>query len=291
MTDRDMPFIIDSHQHFWDPAARDYAWLTDPNIRRTFGPEDLKPLLNENNVSATVLVQTAPDLDETREFLRLAARYEFIAGVVGWADLADPHLSRTLDDLQSGEGGARLVGIRPQLHDEADSGWLNQDDIQRGLAIMAEAGLVYDLLIRPEHLAVSLTAAQDFPHLRFVIDHMAKPDIAGGEFEQWDAGIHEFAGLENVACKLSGILVEAGEEWTIDDLRPYVRRVVEFFGPHRLMFGSDWPVSLLAADYGTVLRTFREVLDDLDLSEDDMTAIFGRTAVHWYGLDIPTNVT
>lgn len=112
MTDHQTSLIIDSHQHFWNPAERDYAWLTNPELRQPFGPDDLKPLLDKNNVSATVLVQTAPDLDETREFLRLAAQHEFIAGVVGWADLADPHLARTLDDLWSGEGGSQLVGIR-----------------------------------------------------------------------------------------------------------------------------------------------------------------------------------
>jgi L-fuconolactonase len=282
-TPDDFP-VIDSHQHFWNPAQRDYPWLTDPKIARPFDPDDLKPLLEETGVHATVVVQTASDLAETKELLQLAAEHDFIAGVVGWADLTDPHLQRTLEDLKSEPHGKWLVGIRHQVQDEADVDWLSREDVQLGLNIVAEAGLVYDLLVRPQHLGTALHVAEDFPHLRFVIDHMGKPDIAGGAIDTWNVAIHEFAGLENVACKLSGILTEAGESWTVDDLHPYVRNVIEVFGPHRLMFGSDWPVSLLAADYGTVYRTLRESLEVLDLIEDDIAAVFGRTAAHWYAL-------
>lgn len=277
--------IIDSHHHFWNPEAREYPWLTDPAIAKPFGPDDLRPLLEQAGIEGTVLVQTVGDLDETREFLALAADVPFIVGVVGWADLTDPQLAYTLDELKAAPGGEYLAGIRHQVHDEPDENWLGREDVQQGLSTVAEAGLVYDLLIRPQHLDESLRTAQDFPHLRFVIDHMAKPDIAGGEFDTWNALMHEFAGLENVACKLSGILTEAGENWSIENLHPYIRTVVDVFGPHRLMFGSDWPVSLLAADYATVVRTFREALAQLELPEDDLNAIFGRTAIHWYGLE------
>lgn len=285
MTDPGPAPVIDSHQHFWNPAQRAYPWLSDTRINRAFGPDDLKPLLDEAGITATVLVQTVADLDETREFLRIAADHPFVAGVVGWADLTDPQLGATLDELRAGETGSWLVGLRHQIEDEAEDAWLGRADVQLGLNTVADAGLVYDLLIRPRHLPVALNVASDFPHLRFVIDHMAKPHIAGGAFEEWNAAIHEFAGLENVACKLSGILTEAGEGWTVDDLRPYVRAVVEVFGPHRLMFGSDWPVSLMAADYATTMRTLRDSLDGLDLSGDDIDAIFGRTAIRWYGLE------
>ena len=277
--------VVDSHHHVWDPTKRDYPWLTDPKIAKPFGVGDLRPLLEESGVDATVLVQTVGDIEETREFLALAAETPFIAGVVGWADLTDPQLSYALDELKEGPGGEFLVGIRHQVHDEEDENWLGREDVQQGLAVVAEAGLVYDLLIRPQHLDEALRTAQDFPHLRFVIDHMAKPDIAGGEFDGWNVKMHEFAGLENVACKLSGILTEAGDGWTAESLHPYIRTVVEVFGPHRLMFGSDWPVSLLAADYATVYRTFRDAIGEFELPEDDVDAIFGRTAVHWYGLE------
>ncbi|HWV23692.1 MAG TPA: amidohydrolase family protein [Thermomicrobiales bacterium] len=283
--------VIDSHQHFWNPGTRTYPWLSDPRINRAFGPYDLKPLLDANGVTASVLVQTVSDLDETREFLRIAADHSFVAGVVGWADLTDPQLGATLEELRATDTGSWLVGLRHQVEDEEDDAWLGRDDVQRGLTTIAESGLVYDFLLRPRHLPVALNVARDFPHLRFVIDHMAKPDIAHEAFDDWNAAIHEFAGLENVACKLSGILTEAGDDWTVDDIRPYVRSVVEVFGPHRLMFGSDWPVSLMAAEYATTMRTLRESLDGLGLTDDDIDAIFGRTAIHWYGLEskIPTS--
>lgn len=286
MTERMPSPVIDSHQHLWDPARREYPWLTDPRIAKPFRPNDLKPLLEASGIDASVLVQTVPDVDETREFLQIAADHEFIAGVVGWVDLTDSHLSHTLAELKSGPNGEYLVGIRHQVHDEPDDAWLAREEVQLGLATLADVGLVYDILIRPQHLQIAINIAEDFPHLRFVVDHMAKPDIAGGGMEAWSAAMHEFAGMENVACKLSGILTEAGENWTVDDLRPYVRTVVEIFGPHRLMYGSDWPVSLLVADYATVYRTLRETLEHLDLTEDELSAIFGRTAVHWYGLSL-----
>ena len=286
MTERTSSPVIDSHQHLWDPTRRDYSWLTDPRINRPFGPNDLKPLLEESGIDASVLVQTVPDLEETRELLQIAADHEFIAGVVGWVDLTDSHLTHTLAELRSSPNGDYLVGIRHQVHDEPDDAWLARPDVQLGLSTIADAGLVYDILIRPQHLQIAINIAQDFPHLRFVIDHMAKPDIAGGGIDAWSAAMHEFVGMENVACKLSGILTEAGEDWTVDGLRPYVRTVVEIFGPHRLMYGSDWPISLLSADYATVYQTLRETLSDLDLSEDEMATIFGRTAVHWYGLSL-----
>lgn len=281
------PFpVIDSHHHFWAPQKRDYPWLTDPEITKPFGPDDLRPLLAENGVEATVLVQTVSDIDETREFLHLAGENDVIAGVVGWADLTDPGLTQTLDELKHGPNGEYLVGIRHQVQDEDDDQWLLREDVVRGLEIVADAGLVYDLLVRPQHLPAALIVAQDLPNLKFVLDHMAKPDIASGDIDVWTEAMREFATLEHVACKFSGLLTEAGKEWTVDDLRPYVRAVVDMFGTRRMMFGSDWPVSLLAVDYSTVLTTMRATLDDLNLTEDDIAAIFGLTAMHWYGLSL-----
>jgi L-fuconolactonase len=280
--------VVDSHHHFLDPARREYPWLTDPKIAKPFGPKDLRPLLAENGVDATVLVQTVPDLDETRELLTIAAKTGFVAGVVGWADLTDPGLATTLAELKEGPHGEYLAGIRHQVHDEDDENWLLREDVQHGLGAVAEANLVYDLLVRVRELPAALTVAQDFPHLRFVIDHLAKPPIASGEIDEWSTLMHEFAGLENVACKLSGMVTEADPgNWTVDDLRPYVRQAVEIFGPHRLMFGSDWPVSLLAADYGRVLGALREVLSEIELTGVEPEAsIFGGTAMHWYGLTL-----
>lgn len=287
MTDFPPPKRIDSHHHFWDPTRRDYPWLTDPKMARPFGPDDLRPHLDTNRIDGTILVQTVSDVEETRELLVTAAETDFVAGVVGWVDLTDPWMFGTLMELRTSEHGRYLVGIRHQLHDEEDPGWVLREPVQDNLQNIADAGIVYDLLIRTRELPAAITVTRDFPHLRFVIDHIAKPPIASGEIAEWSALMHEFAGLENVACKLSGMVTEADpEELTSDDLKPYVATVYEIFGRDRLMFGSDWPVCLIAAGYDRVVETLRTVLDDLGVL-DDVTeaAIFGNTAIHWYRLD------
>jgi len=281
-------YRIDSHHHVWDPARREYPWMEGLDaIRKPFTPDDLRPLLEANHIDGTVLVQTVSDLDETREFLALASTTPFILGVVGWADLQTLDLAADIEALREGEGGNHLVGIRHQVHDEEDPDWLLREEVQRGLEALAEAGLVYDLLVRPRELPAAITVARDFPHLRFVVDHIAKPPIASGEIEPWAELMHEFAGLDNVACKVSGMVTEASADWTVDELLPYVRTVVEIFGHDRLMFGSDWPVCLLAASYDQVVSAAREALERLDvLSPEAERAIFGATAIHWYGLDV-----
>lgn len=278
---------IDSHHHFWDLASRDYPWLTDPELRRAFGPADLEPLLRANAIDGTILVQTVSDVGETREFLEIAGTTPFVAGVVGWLDLTDPHMPGVLTSLRESEYGRYLVGIRHQIHDEPDPDWMLQESVQSNLNVLAEAGLVYDLLVRTRELPAAIITTRDFPHLRFGIDHLAKPPIASGEIAEWSALMHEFAGLEHVACKLSGLVTEADpDRWTADDLKPYVATALEIFGPGRLMFGSDWPVCLRAADYGRVVDTLRTVLDDLGaLTEESDAAIFGLTAIRWYRLD------
>ncbi|HYH11246.1 MAG TPA: amidohydrolase family protein, partial [Thermomicrobiales bacterium] len=257
---------IDSHHHVWDPTRRDYPWMEGLDaIHKPFTVDDLKPLLDANGFDGSVLVQTVSDLDETREFLTLADQTPFILGVVGWADLTKLDLAADIEELRSGAGGEYLVGIRHQVHDEDDADWLLQEEVQRGLEALAEANLVYDLLVRPRELPAAITVARDFPHLKFVVDHIAKPPIASGELEPWVEQMHEFAGLDNVACKLSGMVTEANADgWTVDDLVPYVRTVVEIFGHDRLMFGSDWPVCLLAASYDEVVAAARQALERID---------------------------
>jgi L-fuconolactonase len=287
LSDFPSPKRIDSHHHVWNPSQRDYPWLTDSRIRRPFGPEQLRPHLEANRIDGTILVQTVSDLDETREFLALAAGTDFVSGVVGWLNMTDPWMPNTLAELVDGEHGEYLVGVRHQVHDEDDPDWLLQEPVQGNLQALADAGLVYDLLVRTRELPAAITVARDFPHLRFVIDHLAKPPIATGEIAEWSALMHEFAPLVHVACKLSGMVTEADpERWTPDDLRPYVETVYEIFGRDRLMFGSDWPVCLLAASYDEVVAALHTVLTDLGVL-DDVTeaAIFGNTAIHWYRLD------
>jgi L-fuconolactonase len=277
--------VVDSHQHFWDLERFDYPWLTDDlqPLRRNFGPDDLEPLLAERGVDRTVVVQAISSVDETRYLLEVAACTEFVAGVVGWVDLADPGVGAVVAELQEGEGEQQLVGIRHQVHDEADPDWLLRDDVQRGLSEVARAGLSYDLLVRPRELPAALRTARAHPELRLVVDHIAKPPIRDGEIEEWSRLMAPLARLENVCCKLSGMVTEAGwETWKPADLVPYVERVVEWFGEDRLMFGSDWPVCLLAASYG-------EAIDALDLALGDLgdcarAKLYGGNALAFYRL-------
>ena len=198
----------------------------DP-IRRPFTPADLAPLLVAAGVDATVLVQTVPSVAETREFLGTAAATSFVAGVVGWVDLSDPAVAATLAELKESPGGERLVGIRHQVHDEDDADWLLRPEVWRGLAAVRDAGLAYDILVRPRELPAALATARAFPDMRFVIDHLAKPPIASGQIAPWAALMAPFRELPYVSCKLSGMATEADwRTWTADDLRPYVQRAL-----------------------------------------------------------------
>jgi L-fuconolactonase len=272
---------VDSHHHLWDPARRDYPWMGAElaAIRRRFGPEDLAPLLRENQIARTVLVQTVSSVEETREFLATAAQTEFIAGVVGWVDLTNPDVADTITALRSAPGGEKLAGIRHQVHDEPDSRWLLRPDVSRGIAAVGDAGLVYDLLVRTRELPAALEVVRRHRDVRFVIDHAAKPRIAGGSWDSaWEAALAPFGHHDNVACKLSGLFTEADwNAWTPEQLEPYVSRVIGWFGPERCMFGSDWPVSLLAATYAQVVTTMQTIIGDDDL-------IFGETATRVYKL-------
>jgi L-fucono-1,5-lactonase len=277
--------IVDAHHHVWDPGRADYPWLTEElaSIRRPFTPDDLAPLLATTGVDATVLVQTRSSLDETREFLTTAASTPFIRGVVGWVDLADPGVNDSIAALRAGPGGERLVGIRHQVHDEPDPDWLLRDDVGRGIRAVRDAGLVYDLLVRPRELPAALALVRREPETRFVIDHIAKPPIRTGALQPWADRIAPFATLEHVACKVSGMVTEADwQRWRPADFSPYVDHVLDVFGPRRLLFGSDWPVCLLAASYDQVIGLARETLGGL--SEDETAAVFGGTATEVYRL-------
>jgi L-fuconolactonase len=277
--------IVDSHQHFWDLERFDYPWLTDDlrPIRRNFSPSDLEPLLARRGVERTVVVQAISSVDETRYLLEIASRTEFVAGVVGWVDLAAPRVGTVLADLRTGEGGHYLVGVRHQVHDEADPAWLLRDEVQHGLGEVADAGLTYDLLVRPRELPAALRIARAYSGLRLVVDHLAKPPIKAGEVEEWARAMAPFAELDNVYCKLSGMVTEADwNAWQPVDLVPYAQRVVEWFGEDRLMYGSDWPVCLLAASYGEVMDGLDEALGDL--GDRARAKIYGGNAVAFYRL-------
>ena len=279
--------IIDAHHHLWDPAAREYGWLAGDvlaPIRHAYHPADLRTKAKESGVDGTVLVQTVSDVAETVDFLGMADdNRDLILGVVGWVDLTDPEVGRTLASLRAGRGGDRLAGIRHQVQDEDDPAWLVRPEVLRGLAAVAEAGLTYDLLVLPHQLDAALTAVTEVPQGRYVLDHAAKPPIVSGEREPWASRIRELAGHANLACKLSGLVTEADwTRWNADDIRPYADVVLAEFGPRRVLFGTDWPVCELASSYAGVTELARELC--AGLSDVDRVAVFGGTAREWYRL-------
>ncbi|KAB8196023.1 amidohydrolase family protein [Nonomuraea phyllanthi] len=272
---------IDAHHHVWDLAARPHHWL-DPDamspVRRTFTLDDLAAPAAAAGVGATVLVQVLPDPDETREFLALAAESDLVAGVVGWIDLTAPGAADTLASLPPG-----LVGVRHGVQSEPDPAWLARPDVRRGLAAVAAAGLAYDLLTLPHQLPAAIDTVAALPELTFVLDHLSKPPIAAGELEPWRGRILELAAHPNVYCKLSGMVTEADwASWRVADLRPYAETVLEAFGPERVMFGSDWPVCLLAADYAQVAGAADELC--AGLSDGERAEVFAGTARRAYKL-------
>ncbi|WP_405445066.1 amidohydrolase family protein [Streptomyces achromogenes] len=280
------PLRIDAHHHLWDPAARPHEWLAGEEmtpIRRRFTEADLRAATTSAAVGRTVLVQVLPDLDETAEFLTLAAGSPLITGVVGWVDLTAPDVADVLAGLRSGPGGRFLAGVRHLVQEEPDPRWLVRPDVLAGLRAVRDAGLVYDLLTLPHQLPVALEAVRAVPDLLFVLDHLSKPDVAGGSWRPWADRIGALAKQPNVVAKLSGLVTQGDwATWTVDDLRPYADVALGAFGPGRLMVGSDWPVCLLAADYARVFATAEELLSDC--TADEAAQVFGGTASRVYGL-------
>jgi L-fuconolactonase len=278
--------VVDAHHHFWDPETADYPWMTGAyrQLRRAYGPSDLAPLLENNGVTDTIVVQARQELDETHSLLELAATTSWVAGVVGWVDLTSPDVAETIAGIRDGDHGDRLVGVRHLVHDEPDPEWLLRDDVLSGLGAVAEAGLTYDLLVRTRELPAATEVARRLPRLRFVLDHLGKPSISTRQLEPWAFAIGEIAGLPNVTCKVSGLVTEAEwSAWLPDDLMPYIGMAVELFGADRLMWGSDWPVCTLAASYSEVYEVTAEILSGL--VGDELGWILGGCAVATYGLE------
>jgi L-fuconolactonase len=275
---------IDAHHHFWDPARYSYPWMAgdvmDP-VRRAYTPEDLLPSLRAAHIDGTILVQTLSSVAETREFLDLAAATDTVRGVVGWVDLTSPSVGDDLDALLDEPTGRWLVGIRHQVHDEPDPDWLRRDDVRRGLSAVQHRDLTYDLLVRAREIPAAVDAVRHFPGMRFVLDHIAKPRIAEGRDDPWMLGMPILAAEPNVSVKLSGMVTEADwASWTPEDLRPFVGRVVDWFTPQRLQFGSDWPVCLLAASYEAMLAGLDTALPAMSPSE--LEQLFGGNAERAY---------
>lgn len=278
--------VIDAHHHLWRVARGDYGWMSpemgEP-LYRDYLPADLAPLLRKAGIDRTVLVQAAPTEAETDFLLELAAETDFVAGVVGWLDMEDARFETKLDALIE---RPKFVGLRPMLQDLEDDAYILRPRVLANLKVMAERGVAFDFLTQPRHLPHVATALEAVPGLNAVVDHISKPDIAGRSFNGWAADIARVAAFPNVFCKLSGMITEARHDsWRPGDLRPYVEHVLAVFGADRLMFGSDWPVCLLAGSYAEALNALRTVLDG-SLSADQRAAIYGRNAVRFYRLAV-----
>ena len=273
---------IDAHQHFWNLNQFPHSWITEKlqPLRRHFLPEDLKPLLTQHHLDGAVLVQTFASLEETRWFLSLATQHDFLLGVVGWVDLQDPAVGDTLDALAD---HPKLVGIRHVVHDEPDPNWLLRPAVLRGLGELSSRKLPYDLLLRPPHLPAAIEVARRLPGLPLVVDHIAKPGIASLAWEDWAQNFAELARFPSVYCKLSGMITEASwTAWKPSDLTKYIEHALQHFGPKRLMYGSDWPVCLLAGSYARTVEALEENLKHLSAAEQQL--IWGGTAEKYYGL-------
>jgi L-fuconolactonase len=278
--------IIDAHHHVWDLGVRDQDWITGPALaplRRDFLLGDYQPVAKANGVAASVVVQTVTVPGETPALLALADSSDLIAGVVGWTDLTAPDLADRIAALKDRPGGGKLVSLRHQIQSEPDPDWLTRPDVLRGLAAVARAGLVYDLVITAGQLSASTRAAAAVPDLVFVLDHLGKPPIAAGRTEPWAQDLRRLAALPNTVAKLSGLVTEADwRRWQVADLRPYAEVALDAFGPARLMFGSDWPVCTLAASYPDVLAAAQDLTAGLTATERE--AVFSGTATSIYGL-------
>lgn len=280
---------VDAHHHYFWPGRGEYPWMVGPAyevLRRDLGPEALAPALDAHRIDATVIVQTWSSFDETRHFLELASCSPHVCGVVGWVDLTAGDVGERIGELRDGPGGDRLVGIRHQVHDEPDPAWLSRPDVRRGLAAVAAVDLAFDLLVRPRELPAATEVARTVPELRLVVDHAAKPAIARRQREEWLGLLRPLADAPQVDCKLSGLITEATwTDWRVDDVATYARDAIDLFGADRCMFGSDWPVCLVAGSYHDAVAVVERALDGASVDECD--AVWGGSAERAYGLRPP----
>src|SRR4051812_13374852 len=242
---------LDSHQHFWRYSQSEYPWIKQEwIICRDFLPADLEPLLKHAALDGCIAVQARQSLEETRWLLELAAEFTFIKSVVGWVDLRSNQVEEQLAEFSL---HPKLAGVRHVVQDEPNDDFMLGADFRRGIAQLAGHDLTFDLLIFPKQLPAAISLVSHFPEQRFVLDHIAKPDIKEARLSPWRERIRELAKLPNVICKLSGMVTEAHwANWKPEDFQPFLDVVFEAFGVDRLMFGSDWPVCLLAGDYNKV---------------------------------------
>jgi L-fuconolactonase len=274
--------ILDAHQHFWQYRACEYPWIDDSmnTLKRDFLPNDLKPELLRFDIGGTIAVQARQNLEETHWLLDLAKKNDFIKGVVGWVDLCSSDVKTQLEKIS---GQSKLVGVRHVVHDEPDDQFMARSDFQKGISLLSEYNLTYDLLVFPKHLPLATQLVINFPQQIFVLDHIAKPHIKQGIHSPWDKDIRKLAESPNVFCKLSGMVTEADwNNWQSKDFSYYLDCVFECFGPERLMFGSDWPVCTLAAKYKQVISILFDYLAQHD--PEVQAKILGENCAGVYGI-------
>ena len=279
--------VVDTHQHFWNLDRTAYPWLTPDKygpIYRSFEADELAPLLDQAGVQYTVAVQAANSYEDTEYLLEVADNRDFVAGVVGWVPLLRPE--EAAEALDRFKDHPKFKGVRHLIHDEPDPDWLLQDVVAEGLRVLADKGVTFDVVsVLPRHLEHVPTIAERVPELRMVIDHLSKPPIKERQWEPWSSLFARAAEYSNVYAKVSGLNTAAEpENWSSEDLKPYIDFAIERFGPERLMFGSDWPVATLAGDYQKVWEETNRAISDLD--EKDREAVLGSTGATFYGLDL-----
>ena len=273
---------IDAHQHFWNYSAAEYPWIGAglERLARDYLPSDLEPLLAAKQIDGSVAVQARQSVEESLWLLALAKAHPLVKGVVGWVDLRS---DRVGDDLRVLAANPTFVGVRHVVQDEPDPRFVLGEGFIRGLRQLRQHGLTYDLLLYPTQLPAAIELVELLPEQPFVVDHLAKPRIVAGEIDGWGRDIRAIARHDNVCCKVSGMVTEAVRRgWNRDDFTPYLDVVLEAFGPERLMFGSDWPVCLLAGEYADVAAIPRDYFSRLSATEQRM--IWGDTAAEFYGL-------
>ncbi|MCM8568504.1 amidohydrolase family protein [Gramella jeungdoensis] len=274
--------VIDTHQHFWIYDQNRHAWIDDDmkRIRKDFLPEDLKPVLDKNEVDACIAVQADQTEAENEFLLGLAGKNEFIKGIIGWVDFRSQEINQKLGYYSEIE---KIKGFRHIVQGEPDHNFLLRPDFLNGISRLEKYGFVYEILVFPHQLGAVLEFVKRFPNQKFVIDHIAKPYIKDGFSEGWKVMMKEIAKYENVYCKLSGMITEADyRTWTYELLKPHIEAVIEYFGPKKLMFGSDWPVCLVAGEYYQVKEIAEKAVSGFSPSEQK--AFWGQNAMEFYNL-------
>ncbi len=274
--------VIDSHQHFWNYEPVKHQWICDEMsfIRKNFTPKDLEKVYEEHNIDGCVAVQADQTLEETDFLLDLATQNDFIKGIVGWVDLRAENIDEVLSHYSKFE---KIKGFRHVVQAESDHNFLLRPKFLNGISKLEHYGFVYDILVYPHQLGSVLEFVQRFPTTKFVIDHIAKPYIKDGFYEGWATMMSKIAKFPNVYCKLSGMNTEADyKTWTPEQLEPYMQLVLNEFGTKRLMYGSDWPVCLVAGNYQRVKETVINFISKL--STEEQNAIMGQNAIQFYNL-------